>query len=171
MSDVLLSVGGVEVPLCAALELTQTYEVIGGSAVMRMASGAAVKQSHWRRLRTTISGAGWVPPGLDGIDFDAAVVLKCTAPLSMSSASNVIVIPAARRSDTAPFGFAHLPGGERRETPVSMSTDTATLTAVGGAVGYSVCWYPQLNVYAQAPTQTADPARGSVSWELVAEEV
>ncbi|MBS0289833.1 MAG: hypothetical protein JSS07_07370 [Proteobacteria bacterium] len=56
--------GGITIPILAGLEFTQTYEPIGGSVLQRMQSGKAIKQTHYRKLRTTLSGQGWVPAGL-----------------------------------------------------------------------------------------------------------
>jgi len=41
-----------------------------------MQSGRAIKQTHYRKLRTSLSGQGWVPAGLDGLDYSQAYYLN-----------------------------------------------------------------------------------------------
>lgn len=166
-----LVIGGIEIALHASLDLQQSYREIGGAAVMRMQSGAGVKQAHWKRLATTISGSGWIPPGLDALDFTAAMTIQCAQPRAISSASNVIVLPAARRGDTgyAPYGFAHV-GDEAVGTAVAMATNTATLASVAGASAYTVCYFPEFSALVEPPDVRCDASGAVVSWELTAEE-
>jgi hypothetical protein len=167
-----LELGGVVIPLLAGVALEQTYEEIGGFAMLRMMSGAAVQQQHWTRISTRIGGSGIVPPGLATLDFSQAMTLKCIASRSVCSASNVIALPASRRADYAPIGHATLASGQHQPTAVSLVGNTATLTAVAGATGYLVLYWPQLSVVVTArPREQRDIASGRTSWELTAEEV
>lgn len=175
-----LILGTVRIPLEAALGLTQRYEPLGGVARLRLMSGAAVQQVHWRRWRTTIEGDGWWPPGLDGLDYDAPLTLACIQQRTLQSASNIIVLPAARRADApyTPVGHAIVPGagtvalgGDLVPTALALVGDTATLTTVTGAVAYQVTYWPQLTVFADPPAAQLDAAGAAHRWSLVAEEV
>lgn len=172
--------GGVRVAIEAALNFSQTYEPIGGTALLRMMGGGAVQQVWWRRLRTTLSADGWWPPGLDGLDYDSPLTLLCAVPRQIQSASPVIVLPPNRRTDAGytPLGYAlvrgqstQVGGGDLVPTPLALAGDTATLTAVAGAAAYVAAWWPSLTVYATPPTSEGDPTAGAHRWSLTAEEV
>lgn len=164
-------IGGLRVAFDSAYQLSQTYEEIGGSTLHRMLDGSGVKQTHWSKLRTVITGAGRYPVGLESLDYSSTITIQCMAPLSLSHASNnVFTLPAARRSDWAPAGFA-IVGGRLVRTSCTVVTNTATLGTVSGAQGYQVLYWPTLTVYASRPTQQADGRTGDGrSWTLTAEE-
>ena len=61
--------GGVVVPVTAALDLQQQISVIGGASVLRMMNGAARKQTNWQKLAVALSGSGWAPLGLQSLDY------------------------------------------------------------------------------------------------------
>jgi hypothetical protein len=164
-----LELGGLVIPVQAAGDIEQTFETIGGVASGRMMSGAAWHQVHWRKLKTRISGSGWTPPGLAGLDYDSQLTLKSVASRAIQAAGNVIVIPAARRSDYAPTGYA-IVNGRYVSTPLVLVTNTATLTTVSGAQGYGVRYWPQFNVYAEF-SESNSPKGASWSWSVEAEEV
>ena len=163
--------GAVKVPMTAALGLQQQCAPIGGNTVLRLGNGAAVKQTTWRKQRITLTGDGWVPPGLGGLDYDGQLLLKCGLPEAIASTIVTVTLPAARRTDAGylPFARAHLPGRDV-ETAVSMAGNVATVTAVTGAQAYTVWYYPQLTVICEPPQTTFDGAGAAVAWELVAEE-
>lgn len=167
-----LILGGAVVPLHAALGLRQTYEPIGGSVVLRMQSGAALKQRHWRKLRTSIQGDGWMPPGLVDLDYDGPLLLSCVKPRSIVTPATVATIPSARRSDAGyqPRGWA-LVGEQWIDTAVAMNVDEATLTPVVGASQYKVDYYPEFMVVTEGPQEEGDLGSASYRWTLVAEEV
>lgn len=164
-------VGGIEIPVFSVIDFNQSYEVIGGSSLLRMLDGAAVKQNQWSKIRTTISGSGSIPPGLEGLDYTTSKTLKCAGKKSISSLSNVIVLPAARRSDTPhlPRGFAMV---DRLlvATSISISTNTATLGVVSGADFYTVHYWPQITVFVQPPRESHDVNGAVINWSLEAEE-
>lgn len=164
-------IGGIVIPVQAAGDVEQTFENIGGFTLNRMLNGAGVPQSHWRKLKTTIAGSGWAPPGLAGLDYDATHVLKSVAARSLQATGNVITVPAARRTDSgyAPTGYA-IVDGRYVSTPLVLVTNTATLTAVAGAQGYGVRYWPQITVYARF-TDSNRPAGAIWSWQIEAEEV
>lgn len=166
-----LEIGGLVIPVQAAGDIEQTFEDIGGSKLHRMLNGAGLKQTHWRKIRTRISGTGWVPPGLAGLDYDAQLVLKSCSARALQAVGNVIAVPAARRTDTGyePTGYA-IVNGRYVSTPLALVSNTATLTAVTGAQGYGVKYWPQFTVYA-AFSESNRAMGSSWTWQIEAEEV
>lgn len=164
--------GGISIPIRAGLEFSQSYEMIGGTVTQRMQSGRAIKQTHFNKIRTSLSGQGWLPAGLDGLDYSVPQLLKCAAPKSISSLANQMTVPAARRSDVGfePRGYA-LVAGELVMTDITMNADVASLVTVPGASTYHVHYYPELLVFAE-PIQTQGNMTGAeFSWTLTCEEV
>ena len=82
--------GGIVVPIHAALDLQQRIEPIGGSTPLRLGLGALVKQTTWGKRRVTLSASGWCPPGLDSLAWDTPLTLKCGLPESITTAALVI---------------------------------------------------------------------------------
>lgn len=170
----LLKIGAIEIPQHATLDLDQTYEPIGGETIHRTVSGLGVKQTTWRKTRTTISGGGWSPPGLDAIDYTQQQVIACITPRSVNADINrEALLPVARRADTGylPWGVAFMPDGGRVETPVLIISNVATLDAVTNAIGYQALYYPLLTCWAMRPNESGSRGDASYRWELVAEEV
>lgn len=166
-----LKIGGVEFAL-QTWPATQSYPPLEGATLHRMLNGAGVKQTHWRKLTTTISGTGWAPAALDGIDWSAAVEIACIKPRTIHSATVAATLPAARRSDFADAVLARaIVGGNLVPTPVNVLVNTATATAVAGATGYQFMYYPKANFYSAGPTEDLDVETGVYSWTLTAEEV
>jgi len=166
-----LTIDGIRLPLMVAGVISQTYEDFGGFGLLRLGLGAAVHQEVWRKTRTTLSASGLIPPGLAAVDWTAAHTLGCVAPRSIQSASNVITLPAARRTDAAPYGFAVDAIGLLRPVAVGVAGNTATLAVWAGAVSYQVLYYPLLTVRAPAGVRVEyDAAGAAAGWELVCEE-
>lgn len=167
-----LEIGGLQLPIGASHGIEQNIEPFGGSSLLRMMAGNGVKQTHWKRLRVRISGNGVIPPGLQALDYSQPMTIKCAGVRSIVSASNIITLPAARRSDTGyePYGLAQLPRGDMVGTICNVVGNVATLAAVTGAIGYAACYWPQLTVFADEPTERVDVRRGARSWDLIAEE-
>lgn len=163
--------GGVVVPIEALLDFEQSYEPLGGSSVLRMMDGTAVKQQSWRKTRTQLSATGWVPLGLDALDFSGPLTLKCAKPVALSGATNVVTLPAGRRSDFAPLGFAIVADRTLVETSCGLAGNVATLGIVAGALGYRCLYVPQLTVVTDGPQERASLTRAEHSWDLVCEEV
>lgn len=163
--------GGIVMPLDAAFRVSQQVERAGGRSALRFANGASLRQQAWRKLRVVISGDGWSPLGLDALDFESTMTFKSCAPLAIRSNSNVITLPATRRTDAGylPYAWAHLPNGPA-STAVSISTNVATCVSIADAISYSVSYFPQLTVWADPPSQQFDVAGAASSWELILEE-
>lgn len=164
--------GGVVVPVTAALDLQQQISVIGGASVLRMMNGAARKQTNWQKLAVALSGSGWAPLGLQSLDYSGPLTLKCGLPRAVRSQSTSIALPVGRRTDSGytPFARAHMADGREVDTPVSIAAHTATVTAVSGAISYAVWYWPQITVLASPPEETFDQASGECSWSISAEE-
>lgn len=166
-----LEIGGLVIPVQAAGDIRQTYEQLGAVATLRMRDGTARRQTVWRKIGTRINGAGQVPPGLAGIDYDVPLTLACVAARSVQSTGNVITVPSARRTGSgyAPTGFAVV-NGRYVSTPLSLVGNVATLTTIVGAQGYGVRYWPQISVYADF-SDDVQQMGASWSWQIVAEEV
>lgn len=163
-----LTVDGLVVPVQAALDLSQTYEEIGGVSLRRTLGGGTFRQSHWTRLKTALSGGGWCP--FAHYPLGSVHLLGCIAPRSLMETGPVLTLPAARRSDVPLQGWA-LVGGELVATPVVLSGHVATLTPVPGATQYQVSWYPLLQVVFSDLKYSAELRQAQYQWQLTAEEV
>lgn len=168
----LFVLGGIEVELHARLRWQQTYAPIGGSVVQRLSDGTGHKQTRWRRTRTVITCEGWIPPGLESLDYSGPLEMRCVSPRAMAGTGTSFTLPAARRSDSGyePFGFARV-GEAWIPTGVTLTGDQADLDPVTGADSYRVLWYPQLLVLTDGPEEDADGSTATYSWRLAAEEV
>ena len=170
-----LLIGTLSIPLLSTLEIDQQYQALGTEAILRSVSGRGIKQMTYHKLRIVTSGGGWLPIGLNDVDYTAQHVLGCVIPRAIPAvfSTRQATLPAARRTDSGyiPFGTAILAGDVAVATPVTMSTNTATCTAVSGAVAYRVNYYPAPTVYLMRPDESGSHADASYRWELVAEEV
>lgn len=177
MSDYELyfELGGISVPIQANHKFDQQYQALAGETwpPIRTGDGTGIKQTSWSgKLRTVLSGEGWVPAGLSNLDYTGSMTLKCGAPRALTSASNVITLPTSRRSDTgfAPYGAAIVAGAEVVSS-ASLASDDLTITTVSGASAYIAYYFPQITVLAKAPDQSGDLTTGTYRWSLEAEEV
>jgi hypothetical protein len=172
MSLPTLKIAGIEIPL-EVYPVSQGYSrVDGGSSLLRKMNGAGLEQTNWSRLATKISGKGWAPVALAGVDWSAAVQIDCVQPRAIASATNSATLPTARRSDLTDNVFARAIVASRLvETPVSLAGDVATATAVTGATGYQFHYYPKLSCISRGPVEDLDLETGSYGWSLDAQEV
>lgn len=168
-------IGGLIVRPIAGFDLQQQYADIGPEALLRTASGRAIKQMTYSKLRVTTGGSGWIPAGLQTLDRAAQLVVKCIAPRYMPAvfATRQATLPAARRADTGytPWGYAFLSDGSTVPAAVSLAGHVATVSAVANAVGYGVAYMPQITAYVQAPAESGDMGTVTYRWEITAEEV
>lgn len=172
MSGPTLEIGALVVPYVVTLGLRVEYERLAARSDRRTAAGGLNRRTAWTgKLRATITGDGWAPPGLATLDEDTAYSVALPELRSVDSASNVITLPAARRSGGiyTPLGFAVV-AGALVSTPVALVTDTATLTTVAGASGYRVDYYPQVSAYVRFVREELDAERRVHGWQLVVEE-
>jgi hypothetical protein len=170
MSSPELIVGGIVIPLTAALEISQEYQAIKSVSARRMGSGRLFRQKHWRKWATTIHiSAAWIPAGLQTLDFDADLQIACIEPRSCQSATNAITLPSARRTDHPLRGFA-IVGNDLIPCEVELDGHVATVAEVEGATGYRVNYLPLL-VCSVDLTEQLDTASATYSWTLECEEV
>lgn len=167
----------LQVTINEALDFNQTYDNLGGSQILRMMNGAAVKQNHWAKLSTTISCSGVIPPALYEIDFRDQYLMRCGAKRSSSSVNPTVQIPLERRSDAGyeVKGYALVVDSEGRHTWVaSPTTDGGTdafITPVPGTTLYRAYYWPEFFVFSDAPSETNNVHQADFSWTLTAEQV
>lgn len=170
-----LKLGSLAIPLLAALDIEQSYEPIGGESIFRTGSGLGLKQATWAKTRITTSGSGWLPTGLETLNFNTQMVLSCIKPRRVPAdfATRQATLPAARRSDAGctPWGIALMPDDSAVQTSVSLVGHVATLGAVAGAVSYEALYLPQFTVWAFRPTDSGNRSDASYAWQLICEEV
>lgn len=166
-------INALAVPIEALQNFKQTYSAVKDNTIKRKVSGAALSLSTplAAKISTQLSGDGYAPHGLSGVPWGSAITLKCAEPQSIMGAggSNVITIPAARRTDTGytPVGIA-IVGAHRRRVfspATETGTDEFTVTSVTGATGYMVAYYPQITVIANLRDD------GRFGWQISAEQV
>lgn len=173
MNHLIIVQGAVTVtlPKVHSEGLRQDYSTIQPGPILRLSDGTGIKQTRWKKKGTTISGSGALPAGFDALNFGLEMAIWCVKEVEIASSSNVIALPANRRTDITPLGFAVV-NNRMVPTPVSVSVGgVATLTAVAGATGYRVYYYPILTVFASLNPETGDINNADHGWELTAEEV
>jgi|GEM_PF-1019549 hypothetical protein len=169
-----LKIGSIEIPLRSALDCATAYEQIGGETILRTINGSGIRQETWKKLRATVSGSGWIPPGLDAVDSTQQQVVAFAAPLAVTcDGSRQATLPAGRRSDSGytPWAIALLADGGIIDTPVAVVGDTATADAVADAIGYQAWYYPQITAWVSRPSQSLEHQTATWSWELFVEQV
>lgn len=168
MSPPRIMLGGVPIVLHAGAPVL-SEEPIGGETSMRMSDGALVSTTHWERMSGSISGNGWMPPGLHGLDYRQPLELRSTKVHSIVGAGLAHTLRGTPRPDVAPWGQA-LVGDDWINTPCTVLDGVATLSAVPSATLYRVCWMPVYSVKARRPSETQDSGTASHSWSITWEE-
>lgn len=167
----IIKIGNFDLPVYASFDVTQRYEPLGGEGILRACSGRGILQRTWRKTRVVTSGGGWVPAGLQSLDFDAQHAVACIVPETVPAnpATRQATLPAARRADAGhlPYGLAQLPGGQTLAADVTLAGHVATVAEVAGATAYQVGYYPLLTCWILRPTRSGPEPQ----WELIAEEV
>ena len=166
----MIKIGTLEIPDQAAFDVNFNYTKITPKQILRTKNGTGIIASRWEKLGISISGSGWLPDGLDGLDENIEVDIHCTGALSKSSASNIITIPRAFRTDSyTPQGVAFV-NGEAVQTPVSLAGQVATLTIVSGATLYQVVYFPIVTSLIRLIDRQFSEQSNSWSWSIEAEE-
>lgn len=168
-----LEFGGIVIPTEAVPEFDQRYEDLAGQTFRRTADGSGILRSGWQgKISTRITGRGWVPGGLETLALNTTHTIKCAMPRAVSSATVSVTLPAARRTDSGhtPIGFA-LVGDSLVSTAITgIASNVATLTAVSGASGYRVHYWPQITAVITANENTGNH-QAEFRWSIEAEEV
>ena len=113
MSAPPLIIAGITLPQRARLDFSQTLEPLGGASARRLANGALFKTLQWQRWRTTISGGGWVPPQLLGIDYGQPYTVECVATVALAAGVMAALMPPLPRPQPAPGGCGRAGGRPR----------------------------------------------------------
>lgn len=144
-----------------------TEQPIGGWSQDRMSDGALVKQTHWEKASGTISAQGWMPPGLDGLDYSGPLELRSKQVSNIQAAGLEFTLSSTPRPDQAPWALA-LVGKQWVDAAVVTVEGVATVTAVPGAALYQVLWRPVYSVFCSRPVK--NQAGGFQSWSINWEE-
>lgn len=159
-----IMLGGVPIVLHAGAPVL-SEEAIGGSAVLRMSDGAGVKSQHWERMAGSITGSGWIPPGLDGLDYSQPLELRSTQVNAMHGDGPEFTLTGTPRPDVLPWADA-LVGDQWKRVPSSFADGVLTVTTLQGASLYRACWLPVYSVFASRPPKTQSTSHDwSISWE------
>ena len=169
MSLPLIMLGGVPIVLDAGAPDLADSPLLGES-IIRLSRGEGVKMTHWSKAGGTITGQGWMPPGLDGLDYSQPLELRLTAQESIVGTVQSFALTSTPRPDWEPWAFA-LVGRQWVETGCSFSDDVATADLVVGAAMYMIQWMPVYNVFASKPPKTQSSAQGTFGWTISWEEV
>ena len=179
----------VTIPVHGSTELTQTYTDLRAQTLYRyLSGGAAVRRSWSGKVRTEVQGRGLVPAGLSAVcSATGTVTVSCVGHRSIRSASNVITIPAARRSDltittkagtsaTGKSWYARTWDGDVYATATGSTAsgtghNVVTITLATGEThaGYEVVYLPKLTGYAELRSDEYQQNQG-FGWSLVVEE-
>lgn len=83
MAGVLI-IAGRTISVASWLDFDQSVEVISGSILHRMANGAGMPIDGWRKHKITLSGSGWTPAALIGINYSAAIEVTLPTPFAFA---------------------------------------------------------------------------------------
>ncbi|MCY1296736.1 hypothetical protein D9M70_461430 [compost metagenome] len=166
MSNPMITLGGIPIPPQAGAP-DQSSSSLRGEGVVRLSDGAGVKMSHWSKASGSISGTGWVPVGLDGLDYSQPLELLLTKPRSIVRPDISFTLDAACRPDREPWALA-LVDGRWRSTGCERTDLAVSVEAVPGAARYMVQWMPMYTVLASEPDSSMGSSHGwSIEWEEV----
>ena len=141
-----LIIAGREVSLVSILDYQQQISPIVGGTRRRLANGALFAVNHYRKLKITISGRGWVPPAIAAVNYDGAFEVELPQPMALKTGDT---LPAGVTSRAAPW---------------------AEHTVVDQAAVSTRYVYPKLIVMSDGPTFSGDSS-AEFSWELVLEQI
>ncbi|WP_447590180.1 hypothetical protein [Aquipseudomonas campi] len=167
MSNPMITLGGIPIPPQAGAP-EQSTDPLKFSAVVRMSNGAGVKMTHAsNKASGSITGSGFTPAGLDGLDYSGPLELLLTQPRTVTQALPNFVLNAACRPDQAPWAYA-LVDNRWRRTPCVLAGLAVTVTPVPDATQYMVQWMPRYMVFADEPPASMSTSHSwSIPWEEV----
>lgn len=169
MSLPLITLSGVPIVLHAGAP-DQADTPLLGETVLRLSGGEAVKMTHWGKASGTISGQGWMPPGLDGLDYSQPLELRLTSQECIVGEGRVFALTSRPRPDVNPWAFA-LVGAQWEPTTCIFSGTQAEAAIVIGATRYMVQWMPAYRVFASKPPKTQSSGQSSFGWTITWEEI
>src|SRR5690606_3010715 len=127
-----IMLGGVPIVLHAgAPDLSEA--AIGGSTLLRLSLGDGVNMQHYEKQAGSSSATGWMPPGLDGLDYSQPLELRTVQVSNIVGTGRVFTLPSTPRPDMAPWGQA-LVGDQWKRTAATYAAgaNTVTLAEVAG---------------------------------------
>ena len=147
MSTPNLKLGGLTLPHLSRVDaISQSYEPIGGQSIFRALTGAGINQMTWQKQRVLTSGSGWMPAGLEALDYTQGMILSCITPkaIFLPNTQLTVALPPKRRSDAGatPWAVAVYPHGATRPAALSVAGNTASIAPQAGAMAYQVFYYP-----------------------------
>lgn len=163
-----LIINGIELPIRVGI-VTQSYEPITGSVKMRMHSGRGVKQTHFTKLATSISGSGWMPNGLAAIDVSQPVDMWCIGPRAVFTTALSLTISGQIRPDDAPWVLAKI-NDELVEIPSTTVGNLVTTAGHPDATQYAYYWRPRMTLLLDPISQDLDLSTGTYSCQITGEE-
>lgn len=169
MSLPLITLSGVPIVLHAGAP-DQSDAPLLGASVVRLSGGEGVKMTHWGKAAGTISGQGWMPPGLDGLDYSQPLELRLTAQECIVGQTLGYTLTSNPRPDVAPWAMA-LVGADWVSTGCALSGRVAVAEQVPDATLYMIQWMPVYNVFASKPPKSQSAAQANFGWSIAWEEV
>ena len=173
MSCPTLIVDGITIPLQSLLRFDQDYTDLVAQTLNRVADGGGVLRLGWQgKIETIINATGWVAEPFGNLQYGSPVLMQCAIPRAASSATNVVEVPAGRRSDGihVPTAQALVDGTLVDTTIDSWAGDTATLGVVAGAQSYRVQYFPEFTGVVTL-SESSNNNEGTFRWRLEAEEI
>ena len=164
-----ITLSGVPIVLHAGAP-DQSDTPLLGETVLRLSGGAAVKMTHWGKASGTVSGQGWMPPGLDGLDYSQPLELRLTSQECIVGIGRSFRLTSTPRPDYAPWAFA-LVGSEWQQAVCTWADGLAEVDLVAGATQYMVQWMPVYNVFASKPPKSQSSAAATFGWTITWEEI
>lgn len=146
------------------ITMQQTLSKVGIGSVRRALSGKAARVAPYSKFVSKISGSGWQPTGLDGLNWLGRVRIGCIEPISQQTTGAAIIPERTARGDASPWAHAITPNGI-----VSTTMSGWAPVAVAGAAFYVVHFLPQLDGYAQFSSEF-DQSSGNFTWSIDFEE-
>lgn len=177
MSCPTLEIDNLVVAPQTLLRFTQDYSELLAREFRRTADNSGIlRTTGQNKIRTVINSLGWIPSALTTLELRTTHVMKCAMIRSADSDTSTVTVPAGRRSDIEPLGFAVV-NDLAVSTPITNiadilagTTDDATLTPVAGATAYRVHYWPQITVVVLSNDSDGDES-GEFNWTLEAEEI
>jgi hypothetical protein len=167
MQTPMITLGGIPIPPEAGAP-DQSTEPVLFSSVVRMSDGSGVKMTHASaKASGSISGAGLIPAGLDGLDYSVALQLLLTKPRSLVQPGREFVLAGNIRPDQEPWANALVDGLWRR-VRCSRVEQQVTVDEVVGSAQYMIQWMPMYWVFADLPQTSMNTSHG---WQITWEEV
>lgn len=162
-----IELGGIPLDIRAG-EVTESDAPITASVIVRMGQGSGIQLTHWSRAAGSLRGSGgWMPAGLDGLDFSQPLELRLTNPESITQVGTAFTLHSDARPDKAPWAYAEV-SGEWVATPCVATGRSVAVTPVPGALRYRVHWMPRYWVFAKKPPR--DRSRSfdwTIEWEQI----